>query len=122
MYFVEPICKKSDVEGKIFDFVTKQEHHWSSKFGDATLSPQLVKFCSDGGGENVKNTLALWLDNQGIKHDIGVPYDHSQLGKVERANRTIYEGSESMRIFAGFPPSYWPYTARAFLLPQKPCS
>ena len=78
------------------------------------MSPQLVRFCSDGGGENIKNTIAKWLDGEGIKHDVGVPYDHSQLGKVERANRTLYEGSEAMRIFAGFPPSFWPYTAKAF--------
>jgi hypothetical protein len=114
MYFVFPIRKKSDVETMIQGFVTEQERHWKSKFGDAALSPQLVKFCSDGGGENIKNTLALWLNEMGIKHDVGVPYDHSQLGKVERANRTLYEGSEAMRIFAGFPPSYWPYTVRAF--------
>ena len=78
------------------------------------LTPKLVKFCSDGGGEFVNNTLEKFFDEHNIKHSIGVPYEHAQLGKVERANRTLYEGAEAMRIFTGFPPSYWVYCIEAF--------
>ena len=54
------------------------------------------------------------MEDNNIKHDVGVAYDHSQLGKVERANRTLYEGAEAMRIFAGMPPSFWVYCVPAF--------
>ena len=62
----------------------------------------------------MNNTLEKFFDEHNIKHSIGVPFEHAQLGKVERANRTLYEGAEAMQIFAGFPPSYWVYCIEAF--------
>ena len=109
MYFTELLRRKSEVSPLIMKFKEQAEMHWKRQVGNSVISPRLVKFCSDGGGENTSNTLGKWMEENSIKHDIGVPYDHAQLGKVERANRTLYEGAEAMRIFAGMPPSYWVY-------------
>ena len=97
MYFVRLIRRKLEVQDKTMKFKKQQEKHWKRHFGEAILSPSLVKFCSDGGGENTSNTLAKWLNDENIKHDIAIlPERHHQLS----ASRTILQGCSFFWIFS----------------------
>ena len=66
-------------------------------------------------GENKSNALAKFFDDEGIEHSSGTAYDHAQKSVIERANRTIWEGSEAMRFTAGLAPKYWPLCVDAFV-------
>ena len=46
MYFVRPIRKKSDVKSRVMEFKIWADRYWSIGFGEAMLTPKLVKFCS----------------------------------------------------------------------------
>ena len=60
-----------------------------SKFGVLDVYPEIISLCSDNAGENTSHKLTKFLDDHHIKHQLMTPYEHEQMGKVERANRTI---------------------------------
>ena len=117
MYFAVCISKKSQVYEEVLKFKLKAERHWRGKhiFGNLDVSPEIITLCSDGAGENIQNKLADFLDANQINHELMVPYDHEQMGLVERANRSIWEGAEAMRHHAKLPPSFWPDMVYAYV-------
>ena len=117
MYFAIPIKKKSEVFEEVVKFELLAEKHWRGqyRFGHLEVSPEIIAFMSDGAGENTSNELGKFLESENIKHELMVPYEHEQMGKVERANRTIWEGAEAIRYEAGFPPSFWPFAVSTFV-------
>jgi hypothetical protein len=114
-YFVKYLRHRKDIFEAITDWKKEVEAHWSLSLGNVGLSPRVIRFASDGAGEHKSNALANFCVENGIKHDIGTAYEHAQMGKVERAIRTIWEGAEALRHSAGFPPSYWPFMVSAFV-------
>ena len=117
MYFAVCISKKSQVYEEVLKFKLKAEKHWRGKhiFGNLDVSPEIITLCSDGAGENTQNKLADFLDANQINHELMVPYDHEQMGLVERANRSIWEGAEAMRHHAKLPAHFWPDMVYAYI-------
>ena len=50
--------------------------------------------------------LQNFLQDKGIEQMIAPPYTPSYQGKVERANRTIFEMAQAMRLAAKLPDAY----------------
>ena len=118
MYFVEFLKEKSELYDTVINFKLRAEKHWHGKnvFGVLDVYPEIISLCSDNAGENTSHKLTKFLDDHHIKHQLMTPYEHEQMGKVERANRTIWEGSESIRFNAGFPANRWPDMVRTFVM------
>jgi hypothetical protein len=117
MYLTTSIRKRSEVPQAVLRFEKMAERHWQGRaiFGTLCFSPQIAAFCSDGAGENQTNALNAILLNEGIKHETMTAHEHEQMGRVERAIRTIWEGAEAIRIHANWPASYWPTAVEAFV-------
>lgn len=67
---------------------------------------------SDFGKEFDNQRFKSELSELGIRHEFGVPHVHYQLGKVERANRTIQRGMEKILEDSQINTWYWPEAAK----------
>ena len=94
-YCARCLTHRKDIFEAIAEWKKEVETHWSMTLGDVGLSPKVIRFASDGAGENKSNALADFCKENGIKHTIGTAYEHAQMGKVERAIRTIWEGGSA---------------------------
>jgi hypothetical protein len=117
MIFAYHLRNKSEVFEKVLKFKMDAEKHWRGKyiFGSIDVSPEIIALCSDGAGENTSNRLSSFLDQNHIKHELMVPYEHEQRGLIERANRTVWEGAEATRHSANLPPNTWPEMIDAYV-------
>ena len=61
-----------------------------------TFSRNVKEIVSDGGREFVNDVNKKFLESEGIKHSVAIPYTLQQNGVVERENRTIVEAVQSM--------------------------
>ena len=114
---IKLLKSREEVYDKVMEYKREAEGHFKNhgfSLGTACNSPRMVAFCSDGAGENTSNKLAEFLDNNSIDHELSIPYEHHQMGLVERFNRTLWEGAEAMRHHAGFSPRYWPEMVKAY--------
>ena len=62
---------------------------------------------SDNGGEYTSKEFETFLKNNGITHQLSVPYNPAQNGVAERMNRTIVESTRSMLSHAQMPNEFW---------------
>ncbi|CAI7905245.1 unnamed protein product [Closterium sp. NIES-54] len=68
---------------------------------------------TDQGGEFLSKEFSLWLNKNGIRHSLTMPYSPAMNGIAERANRTITETARGLLIEAGLPEYFWPYAVRS---------
>ncbi|MBW0538320.1 hypothetical protein O181_078035 [Austropuccinia psidii MF-1] len=64
---------------------------------------------TDNGTEFCNHFLSNFLKEEGITHEISIPYKHHQNGKIERTNRTISEMARTSLLAANLPNNLWPY-------------
>ena len=85
---------KSDVQDFIMDVNTQYK----------SLFKKPIKVIrTDNGAEYVSaKMLKFYKDNQ-IVLERSTPYDHEQLGKAERWNRTVIEGGRANLFQSGLP-------------------
>ena len=62
---------------------------------------------SDNGGEYTSKEFESYLKENGITHQLSVPYNPAQNGVAERMNRTIMELTRSMLSHARMPNEFW---------------
>ncbi|MBW0575580.1 hypothetical protein O181_115295 [Austropuccinia psidii MF-1] len=64
---------------------------------------------TDNGTEFCNHFLSNFLKEEGITHELSVPYKHHQNGKIERTNRTISEMVRTPLLAENLPNNLWPY-------------
>ncbi|CAI7866532.1 unnamed protein product [Closterium sp. NIES-53] len=100
MTWVYVLSKKSDVAETVkTDWLpmVERQQDW------------LVKIiCTDRGVEFLTKEFSLWLEKNGIRHSLTMPYSPTMNGIAERANRTITETAHGLLIEAGLPDYFWP--------------
>ena len=62
---------------------------------------------SDSGTEYLSNEFKRFLADNGIKHELSVPYTPQQNGVAERMNRTLLEMTRSMLHHKDIPEHFW---------------
>ena len=67
------------------------------------------RWMSDSGGEYTSTAFQKLLKDKGIIHIRSAPYTHQQNGRAERFIRTMRDKSESLRLEACLPDSYWEF-------------
>ena len=72
----------------------------------------ILTFQSDNGTEFENTKLREFLRNEGIKHQMSIPYIHEENGKVERMNRTLLEAARTNLYTAGLPRRYWSFALK----------
>ncbi|CAI7824603.1 unnamed protein product [Closterium sp. NIES-53] len=99
MTWVYVLSKKSDVaETMKTDWLSMVERQ----------QDRLVKSIrTDRGGEFLTKNFSLWLNKNGIRHSLTMPYSPAMNGIAERANRTITETARVLLIVAGLPDYFW---------------
>ncbi|CAI7732455.1 unnamed protein product [Closterium sp. NIES-53] len=68
---------------------------------------------TDRGGEFLSKEFSLWLEKNGIRHSLTMPYSPEMNGIAERANRTITESAHRLLIETGLPDNFWPDAVRS---------
>src|ERR1700690_1496401 len=62
---------------------------------------------SDNAGDFLSDSFRNFLKDEGIAHELTVPYAHQQNGKAERYIRTLEDGCMTMLADVDVPLSYW---------------
>ena len=63
----------------------------------SNLTGKKVKILrSDNGGEYLSEEFTEYLKEQGISHQLTVPYNPAQNGVAERMNRTVVESARCL--------------------------
>ena len=73
----------------------------------------IKQFCSDRGGEFTSKKFDELLAEKGIVRQMSALHVHQQNGQAEQLNNTILEKSESMRLHASCPESWWEFSFRS---------
>ncbi|CAI7891073.1 unnamed protein product [Closterium sp. NIES-53] len=68
---------------------------------------------TDRGGEFLSKEFSFWLNKNGIRYSLTMPYSPAMNGIAERANRTITETARGLLIEAGLPDYFWPDAVRS---------
>ena len=78
---------------------------------------QIQFFSTDKGGEFFNKILKEYFDQNGVQHQTAPAHTSRYNAMAERANRTIGEMAEALRIYAGLSGSFWGYSRKhaAFL-------
>ena len=95
VYFMK---QKSEVLSKFKEF----EKTFTNECGR-----NLIRLRTDNGGEYTSREFQEYLKDQGIHHEMTVPYAPQQNGVAERKNRTLVEAARSMLAHAKLPKIYW---------------
>lgn len=93
---VRPLRKKSEASPEAIAIL-------KSLSNQANLAVKRVR--TDGGTEF--HGLAKWCKDQGVSHEVTVPYVHQMNGKVERMNRTLQDRVRCMLVDAKLDPEWW---------------
>lgn len=62
---------------------------------------------SDNGGEYLSSEFKRFLAEEGVRHELTVPYTPQQNGVAERMNRTILDLARSMLYHKNLPKYFW---------------
>ena len=62
---------------------------------------------TDNGGEYLSREFEIYVEFQGIHHELAAPYSPAQNGVAERLNHTLMESAHAMLAQAGLPEKYW---------------
>jgi transposase InsO family protein len=85
-------------------------HEIFKKFGTRAQNEFDVKIKrvrSDNGTEFKNTNIEEYLDEEGIGHELSVPYTPQQNGIVERKNRTLIEAARTMLDEYKTSDSFW---------------
>ncbi|UYV83393.1 hypothetical protein LAZ67_23000861 [Cordylochernes scorpioides] len=95
-----PIFLKSKLEtfAKLKEFIELIENIKGTK---------IKRIRSDNGGEFKNRQLSSYLIENGIEHQFTTFYSPSRNGIVERANRSLIEGTRALLIESQLPPKFW---------------
>ncbi|GBM35607.1 Retrovirus-related Pol polyprotein from transposon TNT 1-94 [Araneus ventricosus] len=110
------LSKKDEVLSKLKEYVAMTRN----KFGRT-----LKVLRSDNGGEYIGKEIEDFLKEQGIVHQLTVPYSPQQNGVSERKNRTLIEMTRCLLSEANLPQRFWAEAAMTATylqnrLPTKP--
>ena len=61
---------------------------------------------TDNSGEYLSKDFKAYLESQGIRHELTVPYPPEQNGVAERMNRMLMESDRAMITHSGIPNRY----------------
>jgi transposase InsO family protein len=77
---------------------------------------------SDNGGEYISRDMQQFLTANGIHHRTIVAGNPESNGLPERLNRSIMEAAQAIRLRAGLPQDFWPFSVRTavYLLNRRP--
>ena len=68
---------------------------------------QIQTLRTDNGGEYCSKAFDTYLKENGITHQLTVPYNPAQNGVAERMNRTVVESARSMLSHSNVPDEFW---------------
>ena len=97
MYAI-PLKSKAQTGHKLTSFIMQQERYHETK---------LKVLLSDQGTEFLSKKVQQFFDQHGITHELSVPYEPSQHGKIERANRTIKQTMKSLLEGGNVSNNFW---------------
>lgn len=97
--FVFPLKKKSDATEVFLTWANQAEVQTKCKLGIIRV---------DNGREFHKLNFAEYLRDGGVVIQTSAPYTSAQIGRVERAHRTIWSRMRASRAYANLPPNLWP--------------
>ncbi|GJS06698.1 retrovirus-related pol polyprotein from transposon TNT 1-94 [Tanacetum coccineum] len=81
--------------------------HLGAKLVEVQSGSTLRILRTDNGGEYTSNEFEYFLRQQGVIHQVTVPYSPQQNGVSERKNRTIVEMARSMLYEKKLPKTFW---------------
>ncbi|MBW0555671.1 hypothetical protein O181_095386 [Austropuccinia psidii MF-1] len=98
-----PILDKSEAKLKL--------QNWMIQF--MNLTNNSIKILqSDNGAKFKNNVIDQFLISKGIIHELTMPYEHHQNGRIEQTNRTVSEMARTMLIASNLPSYLWPWAFR----------
>ena len=95
IYFVK---HKNEVLAKFKEFVNMVKN---------CTGKNVKTFRTDNGGEYCSKEFESFLKDEGIVHQLTVPYNPAQNGVSERKNRTLVESARSMMSHGKIPVKFW---------------
>ncbi|MBW0491418.1 hypothetical protein O181_031133 [Austropuccinia psidii MF-1] len=95
-----PLHNKTEARGHL--------QTWMTQFMN-TMKTTIKAVRTDNGAEFKNNTFDAYLKDKGIIHELSMPYEHHQNGKIEQTNRLISEIARTFPIAANLPTSLWPW-------------
>lgn len=98
MTFTFFLQSKSQALQMLRQFLTTAERQTGCK---------LRKIRTDGGGELTSRDWQDFCENQGIQHQITVPYSSQMNGVAKKKHQVLQYHARTMLISAGLPISYW---------------
>ncbi|EDO19635.1 Tkp5 protein [Vanderwaltozyma polyspora DSM 70294] len=101
-YVVIHLKDKKDAPVQLINWIKKTEKYFASRGGYRVGS-----LCTNNGGEFRNKLLHDFFIEQGITHELTIPYDSFQNGGIERGHRTIEETTRCLLISGRVPPSLW---------------
>ena len=112
--------QKSEAFERFKEFKAMAEKHCSSKLIELHLhtnrealsqgmdcESNLKALRSDNGGEYLSHKFRTYLIQNGIRHELTVPYTPQQNGTAERMNRTIFDLTRSLLHHKNLPLKFW---------------
>jgi transposase InsO family protein len=75
----------------------------------ASTGHTITHLHSDCGSDYTSQEMADYCIDMGIKQTFSTPYHHDENGKVERAQRTIWDATRSILTASHAPPQLWSY-------------
>jgi hypothetical protein len=72
-----------------------------------TITGSRLKTLRTDGGKEFKGPFTQSLLDAGISHEESIPYTHTSLGKLERANQTIMRQGRAGHVFSKLPKEYY---------------
>ena len=120
--------KLSELEEKLKLLIQRIERHLYTKIeGLGTIgemSPEMEahlkglgvsRLKSDGAAVNATKSFRRWCENRGTENYWNVADNPKTASRIERAVRTVVEGSEAIRFGANMPVCYWSDCVRSFV-------
>ena len=95
VYFVK---HKDEVLAKFKEFVSMVKNH---------TGRNVKTFRTDNSGEYCSKEFESFLKEEGITHQLTIPYNPAQNGVSERMNRTLVESARSMMSHGKLPIEFW---------------
>lgn len=92
---------KSEAASRVAGFVRRLERQTNRK---------LQYFRSDGGSEYFG--LKRFFDENGITHEVSMPYTPQQNGRAERLNRTLVQRTRAILLKFALPDAFWGLAVR----------
>ena len=92
------------------------------RWAERQLNQKVKCVRTDGGGEYRGQDFKIFLEQEGITHDVTPPYTPESNGTAERRNRVLLDMARCLLIDSKVPDKYWNYAVRYanFLVNRTP--